>query len=160
MIHLNKIIIEQGKFGLGYVTELFLPEIYEAVTIRDFLDNEDKIKTTSPWKPSNLIHEFLVWRALIYFNNVILTREKDLTYVMRDVNDEISIETWKHKEQPEDGKYYDVIIEYCPETKRTKEKIMMLWFADKFGPPKEQREKQKKPRLERILSGNLCPSPA
>ncbi len=159
MIHLNKIITERGKFQLGYIEELFYPETYQAVTIKDFLDNEDKIKVTSPWKPSNLFPDFLMYRALICFSNVILNREEGLVYIMRDANDEIAIKARKYEKPPEDGKYHNVIIEYCPETRRTKEKIMILLLVDKFGPPEKQREKQKKHRLERILNGTLCPSP-
>lgn len=142
MIYINQFL---GPLGHFFV------DMYEAVTLDDFINEKDTIPKPSKWKLVNPLTWGINKEVLIFVNNVTLRFENE-GYVISDLTNSLfvnravapgarSLFSAAHKNIAE-GRYYELIIQYCLAEDRA-----YLYGTTRFGPltPDPQAD------LERIL---------
>lgn len=124
MLHTNEVL--KDRFGLiGYLMDFVSAEMYEATSIKNFIDNEDKIKGTPMWKIFK--HSKYNGEAIITFSNINLELDEDDQYgnqscYLIDINEKLGIgieipfftHSSAQKKYLTNGKYYEVGIRFQP----------------------------------------------
>lgn len=134
------------------------PDLYEAMTVADFLENAHKIEIPSRWRLLNPISFCTVdmrgrpsrWEILasVYFGNVDLHFEEGERYRISDMTgdfiaglpisaERIELGTCADPSKLTEGRYFKIGILYSP-----KNRLTYLETAKKFGPAQTDTEKE------------------
>ena len=155
MLHYNE---ELRRFGSWALLNLFLPQMYDAVSVHDFVEHRSLVAPTgfvlSPFL-------FFYGSACVLFQNVSFRRGSNDRHTLYDLTDEIEVEisslaTSRIAKQHltgwgsplPDGRLFEAQVLYVPADDRT-----YLFDAKRFGPLEPEQER-------RELSDRLQPAPA
>jgi hypothetical protein len=140
---------------LGFVLNSLLPRVYAAVSVRDFIENRDKIRQSSlnlgTILPEGLGGHSLEFmgRSLVHFNNVDLYFEERL-WTISDLTGSCNLEydpilICDSAKQISEGRQYEVKVLHQPHPK-----MPYIYAIRKFGP--EEPEKSLDSKLATAFS--------
>lgn len=125
------------------------PDMYQAISVKDFIDNRNQICIPSKWKMLSLLASWAGPQAIVEFTNVNLdfTRQKEGICRLYDLTGEINTglmiprftaHTSDSLANLANGRFFEVDIIYSPEHKTSR-----LSRIKKFGPPRPDTEEAK-----------------
>lgn len=160
MIHINREVREHLGTVVGAAVDTFFPQYYEALSIRDFVENRKAVQPTRSLAPLAL---FFYEKACVFFTNVNFRQGKNDRHTLYDLTDEIEVAIPRlafksvvvydqgiEKLVVPDGRLFRANIEYHLKTDQA-----FLYSVEPYGPP----DPEHTPKIEerRLLPYSLQP---